>query len=342
MRIALDATYSLSDEPSGVAAYSREILNGAAGSDVASGWDWFYRSQRYWRSWKHRVPAGVRRRFLSDSWGNRSATLFHGLNQRLPAKPFPKQVATFHDLFVMTGDYSSPEFRARFTAQARDAASRADLIIAVSQFTAGQVADLLGFDRARIRVIHHGTTPRTFPQLQREKIILCVGALQRRKNQAGLVRAFRAAPADWKLVLAGSRGFGAEHVMDEIQASPCANRIIVTGYLSETDLSAWYARASIFAFPSFDEGFGMPVLDAMSAGIPVIAGNRSALPEIAGGAGLLIDPDQDDELADALHTLCTELLRREQLAARGLERSKLFSWRTAVEQTLAVYRELIA
>jgi glycosyltransferase involved in cell wall biosynthesis len=342
LRIALDATYSLSGEPSGVAVYSREILNGTAASGYAKAWDWFYRSQRYWRSWRQRVPRNVSRRFLSDSWGSRSADLFHGLNQRLPAKPFRRQIATFHDLFVMTGDYSSAEFRARFSAQAREAASRADLIVAVSEFTARQVANLLNFDYARIRVIRHGTTPRTLPPIPREKIILCVGAIQRRKNQAGLVRAFRGAPADWNLVLAGSSGFGAEQVMSEIERSRCAGRIIVTGYVSEADLSAWYARASIFAFPSFDEGFGMPILDAMSAGIPVIAGNRSALPEVAGGAAVLIDPDKNDELAEALTALCADDFQRGELAARGLERSKLFSWRTAVDRTLSVYRELIA
>ena len=341
MRIALDATYSLSDEPSGVAVYSREILNGSASSGLAQAWDWFYRSQRYWRSWKQRLPRNVSRRFLSDSRGNRSAELFHGLNQRLPMKPFRKQIVTFHDLFVMTGDYSSAEFRSRFTVQAHEAASRADLIIAVSEFAARQVTDLLAIDPAGILVIHHGTTPRDLPPLPREKIILCVGAIQRRKNQAGLVRAFRAAPADWKLVLAGSNGFGAEQVIEEIKASPCADRVILTGYVSDAELSEWYARASIFAFPSFDEGFGMPILDAMAAGIPVITGNRSALPEVAGDAAVLIDPDRDDELCEAFRALCADSFRREEVAARGLERSKQFSWRTAVDQTLAVYREVI-
>ncbi|HKD05346.1 MAG TPA: glycosyltransferase family 1 protein [Bryobacteraceae bacterium] len=341
MRIALDATYSLSTEPSGVGVYSREILNGAAALEGAEIWDWFYRSQRYWRSWKQRLPHNVRRRFLSDSWGNRSADLFHGLNQRLPRKPFRKQIVTFHDLFVMTGDYSSPEFRSRFTAQAREAASRADLVIAVSEFTARQVSGLLEFDADRIRVIHHGTTPRNLPSIQRENIILCVGAIQRRKNQAGLVRAFRAAPSDWKLVLAGSRGFGAEEVIREIETSSCADRIVRTGYVSESDLSVWYARASIFAFPSLDEGFGMPILDAMAAGIPVICGNRSALPEVAGDAAIQVDPERGDELSEALRVLCAEPPRRQELAARGRARSKLFSWQTAVDRTLTAYREVL-
>ncbi|MES1262314.1 MAG: glycosyltransferase family 1 protein, partial [Acidobacteriota bacterium] len=174
-----------------------------------------------------------------------------------------------------------------------------------------------------------------------EKVVLCVGAIQRRKNQAGLVRAFRALPDDWTLVLAGSHGYGAEETLREIEASPCAARIRVTGYLTEPEIAAWYGKASIFAFPSFDEGFGMPVLEAMAAGVPVITGNRSALPEVAGEAALLVDPNDPNELADALRLLVTDEARREELTVLGRERAAQFQWADAVGQTLAVYRELL-
>ena len=89
-------------------------------------------------------------------------------------------------------------------------------------------------------------------------------------------------PEDWTLVLAGSQGFEAAEVIAERTAR--GGRIQITGYLTESRLASWYARASIFAFPSLDEGFGMPVLEAMAAGVPCIAGNRSALPEVCGDA----------------------------------------------------------
>ena len=160
MRIALDATYSLGNALSGVGVYSRELMNGLAASDFAEGWDWFYRSQRYWRALLQRTPPNVHVRRLSDSTGNRSAALFHGLNQRLPRLRFRRQIATFHDLFVLTGDYSTAEFRERFATQAREAAAAADLIIAVSAFTASQVESYLNVPASRIRVIHHGVLPR--------------------------------------------------------------------------------------------------------------------------------------------------------------------------------------
>lgn len=341
MRIALDATYSLGDGLSGVGVYSRQILDGLAATDFAEGWDWFYRSQRYFRAHHLPRPPTVKRRFLSDSWGNRSAEIFHGLNQRLPKRRFRRQVATFHDLFVLTGDYSTPEFRERFAIQAREAAAGAALVIAVSAFTASQIEEYLHVPESRIRVIHHGVIRRPIPDLPREKIVLCVGAIQRRKNQAMLIRAFRALPPEWTLVLAGSQGYEAAEAVNEVSNSPARDRIRITGYLTDEEIGEWYARASIFAFPSMDEGFGMPVLEAMAAGIPVIAGNRSALPEVCGDAAELIDPRNEGELASALLRLATDETRRAQLVDLGFRRAKEFRWEDAVSATAAVYRELV-
>lgn len=315
-------------------------MNGLAASDFAEGWDWFYRSQRFWRALRMPKPPNVRRRLLADNWGNRSADIFHGLAQRLPKKRFRRQVATFHDLFVLSGEYSTADFRERFATQAREAAAGSDLIIAVSAFTAGQIETLLHVPRERIRVVHHGLVPRTLPDLSREKVVLCVGAIQRRKNQAALIRAFRAMPAGWTLVLAGSQGFDAADALREAERSPRAADIRITGYLEEPELAAWYARARIFAFPSLDEGFGMPVIEAMAARIPVIAGNRSALPEVCGNAAILVDMENEEELATALGRLAEDESLCADLISRGIARAAEFTWTRAVAETGRVYKEL--
>ena len=117
----------------------------------------------------------------------RRSDLFHGLNQRLPSVRPRRTVTTFHDLFVLTGNYSTPEFRRRFADQAKRAAAESDRIIAVSEFTAIQVQQLLGVERSRLRVVHHGVHIPAPSQVVREKIILHVGAIQARKNVARLV-----------------------------------------------------------------------------------------------------------------------------------------------------------
>src|SRR5438067_8020394 len=236
LRIALDATYSVGDALSGVGLYSREILSGLAAAHPEARFDFCYRPHRYLRS--RDLPANARRRLLL---GPRSADLFHGLNQRLPRIWRGRAIATFHDLFVMTGEYSTPEFRARFTAQAREAASRADAVIAVSAFTGRQVVELLNVDAARVYVVHHGLRPLPYRMdLPRENVVLNVGAIQTRKNIARLVEAFETLDASWRLVLAGGFGYGSGEIRAHIERSTARERISVLGYIGTDEHAAWY------------------------------------------------------------------------------------------------------
>ncbi|MEO8594247.1 MAG: glycosyltransferase family 1 protein [Candidatus Solibacter sp.] len=347
--LALDATYSIGEVLSGVGLYSREMLWGLAAAHPEARFDFCYRPHRYLKARSEALPDNARRRLLAEPLGPRSAALFHGLNQRLPRLPMRCAVATFHDLFVMTGEYSSAEFRTRFTGQAREAAARADAVIAVSAFTRDQVVALLGVPAARVHVVHHGI--RSLAQgggqdgaPAREsppQVVLNVGAIQKRKNIARLVEAFEGLPDTWQLVLAGSHGYGAAGILERIERSPARQRIRVTGYVSPAELAGWYRRATIFAFPSLDEGFGMPVLEAMAAGIPVITSDRSALPEVAGDAALLVDPEDTDALRHALCRLAADSDLRRDLVRRGIERAQNFTWEKAVGQTWDVYRTLL-
>lgn len=335
--IALDATYSLDPSPSGVAVYSREILYGLARAHPEVRFAFCYRPHRFRRSWNEALPPNARRRLIAPGIG-----LFHGLNQRLPRWWGGPRVATFHDLFVLTGEYSTPDFRARFASQARQAADRAALIIAVSEFTREQVISLLGYPKDRVRVIHHGVRPLPIPaDVQREKVILSAGAIQTRKNTARLVEAFESVDPAWRLVLIGSEGYGAEAIHARIAASAARERIAVLGYVAPEELARWYARAALFAFPSLDEGFGMPVLEAMAAGVAVLTSNRSAMPEVAGDAALLADPFDIDDLSAALRRITEDERLRAELSARGLERARAFTWEKAVAETWKVYRELL-
>jgi glycosyltransferase involved in cell wall biosynthesis len=317
------------------------MLDGLARLRPEARFEYWLRPHRFFRAAGLAARSNARRRLLLWPFGPRGAALFHGLNQRLPAMRLRAAVVTFHDLFVMTGDYSTPEFRARFTAQARDAAQRADAIIAVSEFTRRQVVGLLGVPEARVRVVHHGARPLDFPNVAREPVILHVGALQSRKNVARLVEAFESLDEPWRLVLAGSAGFGAAAILDRIARSPARARIEMPGYVTPAELGRWYARASVFAFPSLDEGFGMPLLEAMAAGTPIVTSLRSALPEVAGDAALLVDPEDTAALAAALGRLTRDSDLREDLVRRGRARVQTFSWDKAVRETWDVYTQLL-
>jgi O-antigen biosynthesis alpha-1,2-mannosyltransferase len=342
VRIALDATYSLGKNLSGVGVYSREMMSGLARAHPEQSFRFYYRPHRLFKSFSEKLPPNASRRLLT---GAPRADLFHALNQRLDGRVDRRSlrtVCTFHDLFVMTGEYSTPEFRVRFTEQARQAAANSDAIIAVSQSTAAQVEQLLGVEPSRIYLVPHGSPQVAAVSIARENLVLFVGVIQKRKNVGRLVKAFERLPGGWRLALAGaSQGYGAAEELRAVEESARRADIDVLGHLSGEQLAALYARARIFAFPSLDEGFGMPILEAMAHGVPVVTSQSSAMPEVAGDAALLVDPLNIDQLAHALTRLAGDEGLREELIARGRARVPRFTWDSAVAQTWAVYEKVM-
>lgn len=342
MRIALDASYSTGGQLTGIGVYSSRLIESLAETHPHDRLLLCYRAKQFLAA--HRPSfRNARKRLLLPPFSLFRADVFHALNQRVDSRPSRRVVSTFHDLFVLTSEYSSPEFRARFAAQARSAAARSDAIIAVSEFTSHQIQELLGVPKSRIVVVPHGVDLPPAPDEQkRENIVLFVGALQLRKNIERLVTAFEQSPRDWKLVLAGSSsGYGAAAILDRIRNSIARDRIELTGHISQTKLESLYRQARIFMFPSLDEGFGIPVLEAMAFGVPVITSNRSALPEVAADAAILINPLSVEEMEDAVRLLIEHPARREDLARRGRERAAKFSWAETARKTYAVYSQLL-
>jgi glycosyltransferase involved in cell wall biosynthesis len=342
VRVALDASYSTGSQLTGIGIYSQRLLHGLAARYPEDRFLFCYRPKQFRHAELPR-SGNVSRRLLQSPLPVFGANLFHALNQRVDRRPARRVISTFHDLFVITSEYSTPDFRARFTRQAKLAASNSDLIIAVSSFTADQVSSLLGIKKSRIRVIPHGVDLPPEPEQDiRENLILFVGALQTRKNICRLVDAFERLPGEWRLVLAGAPGgYGAAGIIERIERSPARPRIELTGYLPQHELEALYRVASIFAFASLDEGFGIPVLEAMAHGIPVITSSRSALPEVAGDAAILVDPYSVEDIAGALANLIGNPAMRAQLAARGRNRAAQFSWAETVDSTYELYREML-
>jgi glycosyltransferase involved in cell wall biosynthesis len=164
--------------------------------------------------------------------------------------------------------------------------------------------------------------------------------VQERKNIKRLVEAFERLPDELLLVLAGSSGYGSEQIADRIAASPARERIVQLGYVGGEAKAKLYRSAHALAFPSLDEGFGMPILEAMSAGLPVVTSNCSAMPEVAGEAAVLVDPHDSDAIAEGLQRIVEDEALREELCRKGPARAADFSWRQTAVKMLALYREL--
>ena len=231
-------------------------------------------------------------------------------------------------------------------------ARRADRVIAISEASAVDVRDRLGVEAARIDVIPlgYGSPPRTEatpePELRRRlglgagPIILNVGMKKVHKNQSRLVRALpriREAVPEAQLVLAGAPTPYESELRAEAGALGLDGGVVTPGYVDDADLEGLYGAASAFVFPSLNEGFGLPVLEAMARGVPVVTSNRSSLPEVAGDAALLVDPTSVEEIADATVRVINDRALRRRLIAAGRARPAAFTWSRTAEATIVCW-----
>ncbi|HKN87930.1 MAG TPA: glycosyltransferase family 1 protein, partial [Nitrospiraceae bacterium] len=237
-------------------------------------------------------------------------------------------------------------------------AERAATVITVSEHSARDIVDLYGIPREKITVIHNGVSqdfrpvsdPIAFVQLRErlaiptERYILFAGGADPRKNHQTLVRAYsRCAPllSSHSLVMAGEATHRFGDIRQTARTFEVEDRVVCPGPLSLEDLRMLYSNADVFAFPSLYEGFGMPVLEAMACGTPVITSKTTSLPEVAGDAAVLVNPEDAEELADAILRVLDDASLHSQLRARGVERAKQFTWQRAAQQTFAVYRQIV-
>jgi glycosyltransferase involved in cell wall biosynthesis len=260
----------------------------------------------------------------------------------LPAR-HAAQVVTIHDLhFLSHPEHTAGEIRRDYAALVRAHAHRADRVLTPSRFTAREIEQRLGVAADRIAVCPHGAPDwRARPSPPKDGYILFVGTLEPRKNIGGLLDAYERLQNAPKLLLAGKATEAARPWLDRIGRAPLAGRVRATGYVDPAARYALYAGARLLVLPSFEEGFGLPALEAMTVGVPVVASNRGALPEVVGDAGLLVEPDQPAALADAM----ARVLHYEDVAARcasaGLARAREFNWQSTARLVYAAYQRAV-
>lgn len=233
---------------------------------------------------------------------------------------------------------------------------RADKILGVSKFTTDEIIKYYGVRPEKVDWFHNAVSEDYLTQdvseeknkyvkekyKLPEKYILYIGTMQPRKNIPTLVEAFaKMEKKDAKLVIAGGRGHNLDTGMEEvITEKNLQNDIIFPGFIDEEDKAALMKGAMVFAFPSFYEGFGIPILEAMSVGTPVIASNIAPHREIAEGAAMFFDPNNSEELSKLMEKMIADENMRQDYSRRGLEQVKKFSWRKTAEKVLEIFESM--
>jgi glycosyltransferase involved in cell wall biosynthesis len=263
-----------------------------------------------------------------------------------------KRVVTVHDLFFLKHpEMVEGDVRRDFVKLVRDHVRRADGVLCVSEYTAAETRRLLEVPDEKIAVTPHGVDPafrERPPEAQIEDTlrrlrlprggILYLGSAEKRKNLVTLVMAYMTVARRRRLPPLILAGPGSDWAQGGSRVGP---QIVATGYLEKPDVRALMATSAMLVLPSLEEGFGLPVVEAMAAGLPVVCSSGSALAEVAGDAACLVQPHDVNGIARAVERLLEDPALASDMRQRGLERSRRFDWGDTAARTLAFYRKVL-
>lgn len=369
MRVGLDLRPSLS-RPTGVGAYVLALARRLPSVAPEDHFVYFSASlkerypEREWPANARLVDRHIPVRALNYAWNRLGWPPFEALvsdSLDLVHSPHPlivparraKRVVTLHDLFFLKHpELTQAEIRRDYAPLVKQHARQADGVICVSEHTASEARLLLEIPGEKIAVIPNGVDPAyrepvTAAQVEavlaRRRLprgaILYVGSEEKRKNLVNLAMAYmglaRRRPGTPPLVLVGPGQLWA-------QASIHGPQIRAVGYLPTAEIRALMAASAMLVLPSLEEGFGLPVIEAMAAGLPVVCSGGSALGEVAGDAAWLVDPLDSGSIARGLERLLDDPSHAAELRRRGLERSRAYDWDRTARETLAFYRRLLS
>jgi len=288
----------------------------------------------------------------------RQIDLLHSPDFIPPASGYRWSVITIHDLnFLYYPQFLTAESHRYYNDQIEWAVRRADHILADSHATKSDLSTLLKVPADKVTVVHLAANPACRPLSEREVrsiaarydlelgYLLFVGTLEPRKNLPGLLQAYRlllnegavAVP----LVVVGSKGWLYDQVFEHVEVLHLTERVRFLHDVPDADLVGLYNGASVLAMVSFYEGFGLPALEAMACGTPVVVADRASLPEVVGEAGLLVNPDDPENIAQALGRVLGDDALRAQMRQLGLAQAARFTWEEAARKTLGVYRMVL-
>ncbi|MFN8454310.1 MAG: glycosyltransferase family 1 protein [Anaerolineae bacterium] len=286
--------------------------------------------------------------------------LLHALAFVAPlATPCPFVVTVYDLTFLRYPEAFRPFNRWYLRYFTGRSVKRAKAVIAISESTRQDVITLLGAPPERVHTIYCGVDDnfRPLPAAEvaafraakglPEQFVLFLGTLEPRKNVAGLIQAY----AQWRaheavappLVIGGGKGWYYRDIFSLVESLNLTSAVRFTDYIPQIELALWYNAASLFVYPSYFEGFGLPVLEAMACGRPVITSTVSSLPEVAGtdGAAVLVDPGDTAGLAAAMRRVMADAELRRDMSTRSLARAAGFRWEKTAKETVEIYRKIM-
>lgn len=371
MLIAIDASRAI-NEKAGIGRYARELIKNMIALDKKNNYLLFFsffrknpEKERQMKSFQSprvkiktlRIPGAWKEKIWC--WRLPWLEKFIGQADVFFAPSFLEvnlglktpQVVTIHDLTTFIyPDQRGEEVSAHLSQRAKETAQKAKEIIAVSKSTAIDALKYLKISKSKIKVIYPGLTKLPDPaknlpnNLKPKNFILFVGTIEPRKNLVGLFKAYVLLPPvlqeKYPLVIVGAEGWNNGKTYDVLKALKLENKVKFLGEVSDQVLAKLYNEAAVFVYPSIYEGFGLPVLEALSYGTPVVTSNVSSLPEVAGQAALLIDPQDPKSIASGLQRLLEGKGEVELLQKESQKQVQRFSWEKAAKETIKVLEEV--
>lgn len=267
-------------------------------------------------------------------------------------------VVTVHDVaFKRCPNFFSPRDRLLFATLLPLTLRRASAVIAVSNHAKQEIVDVFPYLKKKLYLTLEAADPMFQPHqavelLQKARLryrirseyILVVGNLQPRKNLLRVISAFASVHRhinNIQLVIAGKAHWQSSAVYSAVKHFGLENYVVFTGYVPDEDLVVLYSFAKVYVYPSLYEGFGLPILEAMACGVPVVTSNTSSMPEVAGDAALLVDPQQEDQIARAILKILCNTDLASSLSEKGLRRARRFSWQKTAQETVVVYQSVL-
>lgn len=310
-----------------------------------------------WPTLQDRISFGLKKMTFWSKNRKAATHILHGPNYLLAPHAGPS-VVTIHDLsFIHYPEYHPRERLCLLERELPRTLRQATHILTDTEFVRREIIQILGVPGDRVSVAHLGVDPSFQPlsplqtrqalrdlRLEHGAYLLCVATLEPRKNLTRLITAYSRLSARLRtafpLVLAGTGGWLTQDLESLIQPLERSGTVRRLGYVPEAQLPSLFAGAAGLAMPSFYEGFGLPVLEAMACGVPVLTSNRSSLPEVAGDAALLVDPEDEDAMGQGLNRLLADDDFRRQARERGPLQAGRFTWSGCITQTVQIYHRI--